>query len=340
MLAVLCLVQIGQAPTMTQVWRNRLQTEVQSFVVGERAIFFGTNDSFGALDQSNGKKIWAKSVAQPQLGVFVAEGEGVLFASVGQGDLWAYDATTGKLKWKASRSGYASPIGSYNQAVYAEIKPGTLTALSAANGKPLWTAPLDKATPSTKPIRFGKSIFAGTKTGSVFAFDKDSGQEVWRFKERNSSVQALLVVDERLVATFDDGAILGLSLETGQRLWAVYTNNALFGTPLVKDGRIFATSASGRFYSIAAQSGQEIWQRSLSFRQNFGLSQPMPFRDGFLLADKSKLVHLNFDGEKQWEADVKEDLFGQQPRPLGNDFLLTTSHGFMRYRFADSKSLD
>jgi len=116
----------------------------------------------------------------------------------------------------------------------------------------------------------------------------------------------------------------------------VYTNNALFGTPLVREGRLFATSASGRFYSIAAQNGQELWQRSLSFRQNFGLSQVMPFRDGFLLADKSKLVHLNADGDKQWEVDVKEDLFGQQPRPLGDDVLLSTSHGFMRYRIAST----
>lgn len=321
----------AQAPTLQQVWTTRLQTELQSFVVGERALYFGTNDSFGALDQNTGKKVWAKSVAMPQLGVFVAEGEGTLFASVGQGSLWAYNAASGKMLWSAKRSGYGSPIGSYNQAVYAEMASGKLDAYSVG-GKRLWTADLGKASPSTKPIRFGKSIFVGVKTGSVYAFDKDTGKQIWKFKERDSSVQMLLVAEDRLIATFDDGAVLGLSLENGARLWAVYTNNGLFGTPLLKDGRLFVTSVSGRFYSIAVQNGQELWQRSLSFRQNFGLSQPMSFRGGFLLADRSKLVHLNSDGEKQWEADLKDDLFGQQPRPLGDDLLLTTSHGFKRYR--------
>src|SRR5262249_9401129 len=158
---------------------------------------------------------------------------------------------------------------------------------------PVWSAELDKTSPSTKPIRYGKAIFVGTKGGSILAFDKDSGKDIWRFKERDSKVQTMLVSDERLIGLFDDGTIFGLSLETGKRMWAVYTNNGLFGQPLLKEGRIFVTSVSGKFYSIAAESGQELWQRPLSFQQNFGLSQPMSFQDGFLLTDKTKLVHLD-----------------------------------------------
>jgi outer membrane protein assembly factor BamB len=332
MIGMLCTLALIQAPKLSRVWSMRLQTEVRSVVVGERAIYFGTNDSFGAIDQATGTKIWAKSFGLPQIRAYVAQLDNVLFASVGQGNLSAFDAANGRPIWIVKQTGYSSPIGAYNQAVYGSLATGKLTALSAGNGKPIWTADLQKSDPSTKPIRYGKDIFVGTKLGSVFALDKDTGHQTWRFKERNAGVQSLLVMDDRLLAFFDDGAIFAISLATGQKMWSVYTNNGLFGTPLVKEGRLYVTSVGGGFYSIAGLNGDQLWKRPLSFLQNFGLSQPMSYQDGFLLADRSKLVYLNSEGEKQWEVETGSDLFGQQPRPLGDDILLTGSHEIRRVR--------
>lgn len=331
MISLLCAVLL-QAPTFTQVWSIRLQTEIQSLGVGEQAVYFGTNDSFGALDQATGKKIWSKNLTSPQLGAFVAEGEGKVFASIGQGALWAYDAKTGKQAWMAKRDGFASPIAFYNQAVYAETSLGKFSALNPANGKPLWTADMAGASVSAKPMRIGRAILVGTKLGTVWAFDKDSGKPIWHFDKKNAKTQSIVLGEDRAYAFFDDGAVVALSLETGQKVWAFYTNNGLFGTPLSKDGRLFVTSVGGNFFSIAALNGQELWRKPLSYRQNFGLSQPLPWRDGYLVTDRTKLVYLNDQGDKQWEFDLKEDLFGQQPRALGNDLLLRGSHAIMRYR--------
>lgn len=322
-----------QGPELTPIWATRLQTEIQSYVIGETAIYFGTNDSYGALDQATGKKIWAKSVAQPQLGVFVAEGDGTLYANIGQGNLVAANAATGKPLWTLKRTGYASPIGFANQSLYAEVEEGKLSAVNAS-GKAIWSATLGGSL-STRPIRYNRVIFAGLKTGAIHAVDKDSGKPMWKYAERKSGVQALLVSGERLIVTYDDGTIHGLSLTTGQRMWGVYTNNALFGVPHLREGRLFAVSASGRFYCVAAETGQELWVRSLSFQQNFGLSQVMPYRDGFLLADKAKLVALDSEGLKLWDLDTGSEMTGNQPRPLGDDLLLTGSHEFRRVRLKD-----
>jgi outer membrane protein assembly factor BamB len=331
MVALILSLVFTQTPKISQVWAVRLQSEIQSYQVGERAIFFGTNDAYGAIDQVSGKKIWAKSVALPQLGVHVIEGDGKVFASVGLGKLTCLDAGAGKASWSLPRAGYASPIGYYNRTLYAELKSGTLSAISP-EGKPLWNAALEKSTLSCRPIRYGKSIFAGTKAGSVYAFDKDTGKQVWGLKERKSAVQALLVAGEKLIATYDDGTVHGLSLEAGNRQWAEYTNNALFGQPLFKDGRLFIMCASGKFYCLAPENGQEVWVKGLSFRQNFGLTQAMPWRDGLPIADHAKLVHLDLVGEKKWEVDTGLEMFGNQPRPLGDDLLLISSHEFRRVR--------
>ncbi len=324
------IVALIQSPKLEPVWSSRLQTQIQSYQVGEQSIFFGTNNSYGAISQSNGNKVWAKSIVLPQLGVHIVEGDGVLYANIGQGSLTALEANSGKSLWSLKRTGYASPMGYANKFLYAELQPNKLTAISS-NGKPAWTADLEGSL-STRPIRYNQSIFAGLKTGQVLAFHKDTGKAVWRLAERKSAVKSLIISNERLLATYDDGTIHGISLETGQRMWAVYTNNALFGTPLLRDARLFAVSASGRFYSIAAESGQELWVRSLSFRQNFGLSQPMTYQEGFLIADKSKLVHLSESGEKVWEVETGSEMFGNQPRALGNDLLLTGSHEFRRVK--------
>jgi|GEM_PF-6719331 len=332
---MLCALALLQAPSFTKVWSVRLQTEIQSLVVGEKAVYFGSNDSFGALDQANGKKIWTKNVASPQMGVFVAEGEGKLYASVGQGALWAYDENTGKQAWMAKRDGYASPIATYNQAVYAELSPGKLTALASATGKPLWTSDMGGGSVSAKPVRTGRAILVGTKLGIVFAFDKDSGKPLWHYDKKNAKTQAIVVGEDRAYLFFDDGAVIAVSLETGQKMWAYYTNNGIFGTPLFKDGRIFVTSAGGKFFSIAGMNGEELWTKSLSYKQNFGLSQPLPWKDGFLVVDQTKLAYLNGEGDKQWESDLHEDFFGRQPRALGDDFLLCGSHNISRYRIAN-----
>ncbi len=320
-----------QAPAIQTVWSTRLQTEIQSHLVGESAIYFGTNDSFGALDQATGRKLWAKSVKAPQLGVFVTAGDGLVFVSVGQGNLIAAEAGSGKTVWSIKRTGYGSPITYLNQAIYAEVTQGKLAAITKG-GKISWTADLGKSSPSARPIRYGSSIYVGTKSGAIHALDKDSGKQNWRHAERKSAVQALLVSGERLIATFDDGSILGLSLSTGQKMWAVYTNNALFGTPLLKEGRLYAVSASGRFYSIAAETGQELWVKSLSFRQNFGLSQVIGFQDGYLMADRDKVVALDESGVKKWEQPIGFEMFGNQPRMLGQDVLLISSHEFRLVR--------
>lgn len=331
---MLCALALLQAPSFTKVWSVRLQTEIQSLVVGEKAVYFGSNDSFGALDQAKGTKIWTKNIVSPQLGVQVAEGEGKLYASVGQGALWAYDENTGKQVWMAKRTGYASPIASYNQAVYAELAPGKLSALSSSNGKPIWTSDLGGGSVSAKPVRSGKAILVGTNLGIVYAFDKDSGARLWHYDKKNAKTQAIVLTEDRAYTFFDDGAVIALSLEAGNKIWGYYTNNGIFGTPLFKDGRIFVTSVGGKFFSIAGLNGEELYTKTLSYRQNFGLSQPLPWRDGFLIMDRTKLVFLNDQGDKQWEFDLKEDFFGRQPRALGDDFLFAGSHQIERYRLS------
>ncbi|HJP83867.1 MAG TPA: hypothetical protein VJ835_10225, partial [Fimbriimonadaceae bacterium] len=95
MVALILFVALVQTPKISQLWAVRLQSEIQSYQVGERAIFFGTNDAYGAIDQATGKKLWAKAVTLPQLGVHVIEGDGKVFASVGLGKLTCLDAGTG-----------------------------------------------------------------------------------------------------------------------------------------------------------------------------------------------------------------------------------------------------
>ena len=331
MTALIAAIVFAQAPAIANVWSTRLQTEIQSFVISER-VYFGTNNSFGAIHPDTGKKIWARSVASPQLGVFVAEGDGLLFASIGQGNLGAFQSSTGKPAWTAKRTGYASPIGYYNQCVYASLAPGKLAALQGGSGKPIWTADLQKSVPSIRPIRFGTHIFVGTKEGLILALNKDTGKLSWQAQERKSGIQALIVAPERLVACHDDGSVIGFSLETGAKMWSVYTNNGLFGNPLLRDGRLFVTSLSGRFYSIASLTGQELWVRSVSLLQNYGLTQPIAWRDGLLFGDNSKLAWLNANGDKQWEVDAGIQLVGNPPRAFGDDLLLIGSHEFRRVR--------
>ena len=335
-LAALALGQ-ARAPVLTKIWSARLQSEIKSVALDEHSIYFGTNDGYGAIDQATGKKRWSKSFGLPQLIAHVFPYDGKLYVEIGQGKLLACDAATGKPLWSLNRSGYAGPIAVHLGQLIAELQPGVLSSIDIATHKVSWTAPLDTTGPkdlpkavSTRPILVGQTILVGTKAGSVYAINKGDGRGVWHYNKGNASVEGLNLDREHVYAAYDDGAVVALNLDNGQVAWTYYSNSGMFGNPLICQGRLFLGSTSGSVMAVGILNGRLLWRTPLSFQVDFGISQPIAWEDGILVADRSKLIHLATDGQINWQVDFGQDLSGRTPRVLGDGLLLTGSHSFYR----------
>jgi outer membrane protein assembly factor BamB len=221
--------------------------------------------------------------------------------------------------------------------VIAELKPGVLSSIDPRTRKATWTTPIDTSAPpglprgvAVRPVLRGDHILVGTKAGRVYSLDRRTGKESWSYSKGNASVEGFNLDVERIYAAFDDGTVVALSVNTGKPMWTYYSRAGLFGNPLVNEGRLFLGSTSGHVHSVGLLDGRALWKTPLSYQVNIGLSQPIAFRDGILVANRKALVAFARDGTIRWQADIGIDMNGRAPRMLGNDLLLSGSHALYR----------
>jgi quinohemoprotein ethanol dehydrogenase len=127
---------------------------------------------------------------------------GVMFGILGWDVMFAIDARTGQFKWRYDpeiprtvlQGICCTPsnrgVAMYNGRIYAGMLDGTLVAVDAETGKPLWrTKVTEKAdTVLTSPVRVvrGKVIVGSSGAdnaarGFFAAYDAETGKQAWRF---------------------------------------------------------------------------------------------------------------------------------------------------------------
>lgn len=336
LLTLLTAFQIAP-PALTTVWQSSFQDQFTDLHLIGQTVFFGTNKAYGALSAVDGKRIWVKTVAAGQLGTRVGSDGKTFVVSIGKGPILAMDAATGKPKWSLTHHGYAGPVAVIDGACYLEPQPGTLVKMNAVSKKQLWLSAVevtdekDGLSALSIPAKLvGTHLYVGTRNGLVKALNPDNGHEIWQAGMGTTSVQGWTADEEQLYVTTDNGTVAAHSLETGGSRWRAYTQNGIFGDPLYKDGRVYVTSLAGYLACYGGFGGAELWRRILSPKQDFGLSQVVPFDGGLFMVQRKKLLKLNLEGYKQWELETNWDLFGQAPVVIENDLLLRSSHEVMR----------
>ncbi len=223
-------------------------------------VLVGAADGLWALDALTGDKLWRLPTADPIAGtpllnaagstVTFADGGGVV-QTLGLGDgkpRWARPATLDAVVW--------APLVSDGMRLYAVVEPGSLFAIEATTGKPLWR----RAVPGGRdflaegtgaPTVHGESVIAGLGDGNLVVLNGRDGGVVWT----------------RDLAGAGDGPP---DVDT---------------TPLVMqgaDGKAFVVAASQRsgLYALALEDGEVRWHR-----KGEGYQTPLRSGDELLLVD-------------------------------------------------------
>lgn len=234
-----------------QKWKFQTKSRVVSSpAVSDGIAYFGSYDgSFYAVDAATGRQKWKfetggeRRFAGKHLhgAVPVAEtmpdpydcylsspvvSEGAVYFGSGDGNVYALDAASGKLKWKFQTGDvvHASP--------------------AIANGK----------------------VYVGSWDSYFYAIDANTGKEVWKFKtgedpeiHNQVGIQSSAAIANG-VAYFGcrDSNFYAVDAETGQKKWAFNNKGSwVIGSPAVRDGKVyFSTSDSGLLYELDAKIGQ------------------------------------------------------------------------------------
>ena len=177
-----------------------------------------------------------------------------------------------------------------------------------------------------QPLVVADRVVAADAYGVVAAFDRFSGDELWRqqvgeVERRASGLDRFM---DRSDAGFVGGGVGGgdglvllgttrgnviaLALSDGTEEWRTYVGSEIGAQPVAAQGRVFAQTIDGELIALDAKTGEKLWSYSsqvplLTLR---GTSTPVTARDVVFTGFASgKVVALRANnGEPIWEQRV------------------------------------
>ena len=219
---------------------------------------------------------------------------------VAQGRTYKFELATQKIVWQNKDAGSTSAPACTDDTIFVHTAGADLVAINAKTGKTRWKVEVDGhplASGFSSPIVAGDKIIVGTSSteetstvtgatfrGSVVAFDRDSGDELWRYYTVGKGQSGATVWSTPSVSLEDEmvfvgtgnnytgeanelsDAILALDLETGKLLWSTQLTEGDVFTTLRSNGNpdndfganpiVFEATISGKKTPLVA-AGQK-----------------------------------------------------------------------------------
>lgn len=233
------------------------------------------------------------------------------------GGLYAFDAVTGEMIWQNLEVGATSSLTYSDDRIFVHDLSAFLRALDPASGEELWRTRTDdhpQATGLSSPVVFERYVVVGlssneivregaTFRGGVAAFDRDTGELLWRDytadpPHNGASVWSTVAIDPEARAVFagsgqnytgeagpKSDALFALDVDSGARLWTHQTVEGDVFTPINPGGPdadfganpilfeaeidgsvrrlVAAGQKNGMFWALDRTTGATVWQRSL-----------------------------------------------------------------------------
>lgn len=198
-------------------------------------------------------------------------------AARGGGELIAFSAETGRIRWRR-------PIGPSESSpllagglVYVGDQDGRVYAFSSRSGRLRWSYDTGAPIKASAALADGR-IYIGNYAGTMFALSARTGRLVWRSVGHGSFYSTAAVDAGRVyVGSLDDRAY-AFSARSGQVLWSFGTGSYVYASPAVWHGLVLLGSYDRAFYAIAGGTGQLRW----SFRTSASISGAASVVDGLV----------------------------------------------------------
>jgi outer membrane protein assembly factor BamB len=279
------------ARTGEQKWRYRTRGPVAgSAAVVEGTVYIVSEDAhLYALDAGTGEPRWQMrlsgrfrpccSPAVAYGAVFVAAGAtgGHDRGTMSAGPILAIEAAGGRAIWTGPRGpqGYAAICLDATR-LYAGSNASNYQAVELSTGRGLWSRDAGHQNRQwTSMTRYGKYVYGpGAMTGTVQAWDPESGREVWQEPvwpgqkhplnnqgEPGHEVLAdLAVADGLVIAACNDGAVQSLDAQTGKRGWRRAFDTPIHSSPAIAGSTVYFGGWDGHVRALDLQSGRDVWR--------------------------------------------------------------------------------
>ncbi len=117
-----------------------------------------------------------------------------------------------------------------------------------------------------KPVIAGNRVYTIDTEGTVRAFSKSSGNELWERElvpegedEEAGFGGGLAIADGKLFAATGFGTVVALDPGSGKPLWTKRFELPFRMSPTAVNGRIFVVNAESQLFCLSTEDGRELW---------------------------------------------------------------------------------
>lgn len=255
---------------------------------------------------SAGERVWSVQAGdQITGGVALDALSQTAIVSTRNGQIMAFDSTTGAKRWQQQLSGTVLTSALItNNRVILSANDGFLHGLSLQTGQPVWQfatqVPAISVRGSAAPTLLdNKTALLATADGRLHAVTTDSGLPQWSRRvgvgtgssevERMSDVDGTPIVDKnQLFAVSYSGQLLGIDLASRQVMFV--KEMASLKALAVNNQQVIATSLDGKVAAYDRNTGEMLWEsEELAYRH---LTNPVMIGNYIAVGDLDGVVHL------------------------------------------------
>jgi len=226
-------------------------------------------NSVGSLELRWSKLIRLFSQSSP------AVANGVTYVGSFNGNLYAFDAKTGKQLWFYATGGgiFQSSPAVANGVVYIQNSNGDLAAVNASTGAFLWSytvSDVNSITVNSSPAVANDVVYIGGKN-NLYALNAATGALLWTYTTGGIVASSPAVANGVVYFGSADGNVYALNASTGNLLWKYPTKGEVQSGPAVANGVVYVGSVDSNVYALNASTGALVWNYTT---QSFVYSSP------------------------------------------------------------------
>lgn len=285
-------------------------------VVDNTVFAAGHDGSLARFDQ--GREVWRIAVGDKLSGGVGSDGR-LVAVGTAKGDVYAYDAETGKQLWKAHVSSEVLAAPAVGEGlVVVRSGDSRIAALAASDGKRRWL--FQRATPTlTLRTNVGvligqRVVVAGFPGGKLVALNNQTGAQIWEVTvalpkgatelERIADLSSTPAVQGRdICAVAYQGRVACFDIATGNMSWSRDVSSSA-GLDM-DEKRVYVTDDKGSVLAFARDTGASIWKQDKLFMR--ALTRPLVVGRRIAVADFQGIVHLLDAETGEFVARVKTD---------------------------------
>ncbi len=253
------------------------------------------------------------------------------------GNAYAMDAKTGRLKWKRATSGsiYSSPTIE-GDALFIGSMDHHLYCLDRRTGRLRWR--YDTGAPIFATAAVSDGIVCVGGNGAIHGVSVATGRRAWSVPTGSFFQSRAAASDGMFVLGGWDNAVYAIRTTTGTVAWkremgrtqggkgrlSFYYSPAI-ASPSISNGRVFICTNDGLLHCMRLSDGEELWAvRAPAGSDTFGYSSPLVHRGRVFLGGLGESGRGNCyamdaeDGRLIWKAETGADNYDSSPSLTGD----------------------